>query len=137
MFENFDDLATAPCLCCTIGDLEHFSVSTVVFHIQYIQYLNQMDLEHGCLFRIVAFLITLEVDSLWIWKLKARLTPLLLSQTLSLHSFVNLKQGWFLFSSVISSGGLSSEHYVQVFWKFEVWLLAFRVQLFWKNAVVA
>ena len=48
-------------------------------------------------------------------KFEGRLVPLLFSY------FIWGAEQWALF----------------VFWKFEVWLLAFRVQLFWKNAVVA
>ena len=128
MFENFADLATAPCLCCTIGDLKHFSVSTVVFHVQY---LNKMDLEHCCLFCIVAFPITLGVDSLWTVEIKSKadFSPF---QSATLPAFFckfEARLVPLLFSYFIW-GAEQCTLYVQVFWKFEVWLLAFCVQLF-------
>ena len=97
-----------------------------------------MDLEHGCLFRIVAFLITLEVDSLWTLEIKSKADSSPFQPDTLLHSFVNLKQGWFLFSSVISSGGLNSEHSLcKCFGNLKFGSSPFASSCFGKNAVVA
>ena len=106
VFENFAERATAPCLCCTIGDLEHYSVSAVVT----IYIISKQDgfgtwlpLSYRCFPDYVGFGQSMDLEI----KSKADSSPFQ-SDTL-LHSFVNLKQGWFLFSSVILSGGMSSE----------------------------